>query len=138
MAIKGLPPYFGKKSVRSIGYSDIEKWKIGRGSKISARSHNIKLETLSLLMRHAIDKGIILDNPVEKFKRRTQSQHVALTPTHSQYSELVKTLRDSRANESGASDFVEFLACSGSRAGEAREVRLRDIHFARKRLTFRF
>ncbi len=135
VAIKGLAPYFGKKAVRSIGYSDIERWKIGRGSKISARSHNIELETLSLLMRYAIDKGITLDNPVEKFKRRIQAHHVAIAPTRSQYSELVKTLRESRAYESGASDFVEFLACSGNRVGEAREIRLRDIHFDQKRLT---
>jgi len=135
VAIKGLARFFSGKPARSIDYGDIESWKIGRGGEVSARTHNIELETLNLLIRYAMDKGILLDNPTEKFKRRVQPQHSVTPPSREEFSTLVRTLRASKlATHSGAADMVEFLAYSGMRVGEAREVQIQDVNFAQKRV----
>lgn len=135
VAIKGLTPFFTGKPLRSIGYADIESWKIGRGASVSARTHNIELETLNLLFQYAIDRGILLDNPTGKFKRRIQPHHSAMPPTKEEFTALVHAMRTSKLSTfSGATDMVEFLAYSGMRVGEAREVRLEDVNFEQKRI----
>ena len=122
-SLKGLP-------VRAIGFAEIDKWKQGRGSALSARSHNIELETLNLLLRYGCQRGILMDNHAENFKRRTQLQATVVMPDRAQFTTLVKGLRGTpRIVASGAADMVEFLAYSGMRVGEAREVRFRDVNF---------
>ena len=132
VAINALRPYFAGKQVRSISFSDIEGWKKERGGKVSARTHNIDLETLHQVIRHAIDKGILIGNPAEKFKRRKQPQTEVHPLTKPEFSLVVRELRSSpQSVASGATDMVEFLAFSGMRVGEAREVCRRDLDFER-------
>jgi integrase len=129
VAIKGAESFFRGMQIRSIGYTHIEEWKKNRGATVSARTHNIELESLRLLFQYAIDKGIILENPCRKFKRRRQPRKEIETLSREQFSLLVRELRNTpRAHASGAADLVEFLAYSGLRIGEAREIRLRDIN----------
>ena len=126
----GLTPSFKGMAIKNIGFAEIDEWKRNRGSKISARSHNIELETLKILLRYACDRGILLDNRASDFKRRKQPKVVADMPSMAQFQALVKSLRESpKAVASGAADMVEFLAYSGMRVGEAREVRFRDVNF---------
>jgi integrase len=122
--LKGIP-------VRSISMNDIERWKIGRGAAIGARTFNKELETLNLLMRYARDvKGILLDNPAEKIRKRKEPKPTVPIPTKEQFRQVVAQLRsEPKAVRSGAAEFAEFLAYSGLRLGEAREVRWHDINF---------
>ena len=121
--------------IRSIGYGHIEQWKKLRGAAVSARTHNIELESLRLLFQYAIDRGITIENPCHKFKRRKQPQNEVETLSREQFSLLVRELRSApRALASGASDLIEFLAYSGLRIGEAREIRLSDINLDRNTL----
>src|SRR5207247_736319 len=65
----------------------------------------------------------------EKFRRRKESKPVVRVPTKEEFSALVFELNSSpKAIASGAAAMVEFLAYSGMRVGEAREVRFRDIN----------
>lgn len=130
VALVGLTPFFKGMPVKSIGFNEIDEWRRKRGAGISARSHNIELETLKILLRYACDRGILLDNHADKFKRRKQSKAIVKIPTRSEFQTLVQALRDAPlAVASGSADMVEFLAYSGMRVGEAREVRLCDINF---------
>ena len=130
VALVGLTPFFKEMPLRSIGFKDVEAWKIGRGSSISARSHNIELETLKLIFAYAMRRGILLDNPADDFKRRKQAKTTVGIPSHAEFSQIVARLRASiQAVLSGAADMVEFLAYSGMRVAEAHEVRFRDINF---------
>ena len=70
VAIVSLSPFFRNMPLRSIGFKEIEAWKNRRGAKMSARSHNIELETLNLIFAYAMKRGVLLDNPVADFKRR--------------------------------------------------------------------
>ena len=130
VAIVGLTPFFKGMPVKAIGFAQIDEWKRKRGARISPRSYNIELETLKLLLKYACDRGILLDNHAAPFKRQRQPKAIVDLPTHEQFSVLVRTLREApQAVASGAADMVEFLAYSGMRVGEAREVRFRDVNF---------
>ena len=130
VAIKGLAPFFRGRQIRSIGFTHIEEWKKHRGAVVSARTHNIELESLGLLFQYAIDRGTILENPCDKFQRRKQPHKEIETFSREQFSLLVTELRRSpKAMASGAVDLIEFLAYSGLRIGETREIRLSDINF---------
>jgi integrase len=129
--INKMLPFFKTVPVRSISMNQIEKWKIERGAAIAARTFNKELETLNHLMRYARDvKGILLENPAEKIRNRKALKATIQIPGKDQFRGIVAELRaEPRAVRSGAADFAEFLAYSGLRLGEAREVCWRDINF---------
>lgn len=130
VALVGLTPYFRDTPMRSIGFKEIEAWKTRRGSTMSARSHNIELETLRQIFAYAMKRGIVLDNPTDDYKRRKQPKSIAGIPTHAEFSEIMKQLRQSpRSVAFGSADMVEFLAYSGMRVAEAHAVRFRDINW---------
>jgi integrase len=129
VAIVGLTPFFKRMPVKSIGYQDIDKWRRNRGSAISARSHNIELETLKLLLKYGEHRGILLDNHADKFRRRKETKAVVRIPSRQEFVALMTGLNTApKAVASGAAAMVEFLACSGMRVGEAREVRFHDVN----------
>lgn len=129
-AVKGLMPYFKGKQIRSIAYRDIEEWRRNRGATISPRSHNIELETLSLIFRYAINRGVIWENPVSKFQRRTEIKREILTLDRTQFAMLVKEMRQNPRTVESA-DLIEFQAYSALRIGESREIRWKDIDLER-------
>jgi integrase len=129
VAVVGLTPFFEGMAVKSIGFQEIDEWRRRRGSKLSARTHNIELETLKLILKYATDRGILLDNHAEKFERRTEPKAVVRIPTQQEFATLMLALNSApKAVASGAAAMVEFLAYSGMRVGEAREVKFRDIN----------
>jgi integrase len=129
--LKMMSPFFKNLTVRAINAEAVERWKIARSAETAPRTFNKELETLNLLLRYARDvKGIILDNPAEKIKHRKAAQPRIEIPSKAQFCKLVEEIRrEPQAVRSGAADFTEFLAYSGMRLGEAREVRWRDINF---------
>src|SRR6266853_904436 len=135
VAVVGLTPFFRGMPVKSIGYREIDEWRRRRGSKISSRSHNIELETLKLLLNYANDRGILLDNHADKFKRRKETKAVVKIPTRQEFRSLMVGLTSApKAVASGAAAMVEFLAYTGMRVGEAREVEYRDINLKDSRV----
>ncbi len=126
-----LMPFFKTIPMRSIIAAHIEKWKLRRGASIAARTFNKELETLNHVIRYARDvKGILLDNPAEKVRNRKTANATVEIPSKEQFRRLLAELRNERqAVRSGAAAFTEFLAYSGLRLGEGREVRWRDVNF---------
>ncbi len=130
-----LLPYFKGCLVRNIGNQEIEAWRTKRAAKLAARSFNIELETLRLLFEYAKeDLRIILENPVERIKRRKESRKQLIIPTKKQFGQLLATMKLEPKSQD-AVRLVEFLAYSGLRLGEAREVMWSDINFANSTLT---
>jgi integrase len=124
-------PFFKTIPMRSITSADIEKWKLRRGASIAARTFNKELETLNHIIRYARDvKGILLDNPAEKVRNRKTATATVEIPSKEQFGTLLAELRNEpQAVRSGAVAFAEFLAYSGLRLGEGREVRWRNVNF---------
>ena len=131
VCINQLMPFFKTIPMRSITSADIEKWKLRRGATIAARTFNKELETLNHVIRYARDvKGILLDNPAEKVRNRKTATATVAIPSKEQFRGLLAELRNEpQAVRSGAGAFTEFLAYSGLRLGEGREVRWRDVNF---------
>jgi integrase len=128
--LKQLGPFFNGRLVRAIGAKEIEAWKINRGAKLSARSWNIEVETLKQIFAYAQDSlRILLDNPARLLKRKKQPKPGILIPSKEQFRALLAELRNGHRATGEAADFVEFLAYSGCRQGEARHVRWRDVNF---------
>ena len=112
-----------------MGLKEIEHWKTARGSKISARSFNIEIETLLLVFEYAKeDLRIILENPVARIKKRKLDKKQSIIPIKSQFAAFIKEIKITPQAKATAS-FVEFLAYSGLRLGEAKEVLWRDVNF---------
>jgi integrase len=136
VALVGLRPYFKGIAMKACGYREIDDWQQKRGVKLSARSYNIELETLKILFRYACERGILLENYALKYKRRKQHRKLPSIPTRGEFFKLLAGLRNApKAVASGSADMVEFLAYSGTRVGEAREVRMSDIDFDNRRIT---
>jgi integrase len=131
VCINQLMPFFKTIPMRSITAADIEKWKLRRGASISARTFNKELETLNHVIRYARDVKVILqDNPAEKVRNCKAAAATIQIPSKEQFGRLVVELRNEpQAVCSGAAVFAEFLAYSGLRLGEGREVRWRDVDF---------
>ena len=130
VCINQLMPFFKTIPMRSITSADIEKWKLRRGVSIAARTFNKELETLNHVIRYARDvKGILLDNPAEKVRNRKAAVTTIGIPSKDQFRVVAELRNEPQAVRSGAAVFAEFLAYSGLRLGEGREVRWRDLNF---------
>jgi integrase len=132
-----MKPFFKGEMIRGISADQIDRWKSSRGSKVSARTFNIDLETLRLIFAYAKDvKRIILENPLEDLHRKKEPRRTPPIPTREQFSAMVTALRAApqATIPGGAADLVEFLGYSGCRLGEAREIRWDDIDFKRETL----
>ncbi len=128
-AVKALGPYFNGRLVRAIGAKEVETWKINRGPSISPRTWNIEVETLKQIFVYARDTlRIVLNNPVEKLKRKKERKAGIVIPSKEQFRALVDELRSGHRSTGEAADLVEFLAYSGCRIGEVRSLRWQDIN----------
>jgi len=128
-ALKALGPYFNGRLVRAIGAKEVETWKINRGPSISPRTWNIEVETLKQIFVYARDTlRIVLNNPVEKLKRKKERKAGIVIPSKEQFRALVDELRSGHRSTGEAADLVEFLAYSGCRIGEVRSLRWQDIN----------
>jgi len=117
-AVKALGPYFNGRLVRAIGAKEVETWKINRGPSISPRTWNIEVETLKQIFVYARDTlRIVLNNPVEKLKRKKERKAGIVIPSKEQFRALVDELRSGHRSTGEAADLVEFLAYSGCRIG---------------------
>jgi integrase len=135
-------PYFGSKSVAKIGVVEWEKFK----THTYAQSPNLSRATLHqyknalrLILNEAYRNGWIKQLPVIKDEygsARVKVPRVWFEPK--EYLKLlaairnhIKTLKDTRWKNDGLElyDYVVFIANSGMRTGEAKNVCFRDVSF---------
>ncbi len=111
--------------MRSIGQTLVERWKIKRAGEVGARSFNYDREVLKQLFEYArLNLRIILENPLDTVKKRKQDKPHIVIPTKDQFRAMLVAMR-SEPKARPAASFVEFLAYSGLRLGEAQGVRWR-------------
>ena len=128
--LKQLGPFFNGRLVRAIGAKEFEAWKIQRGANLSARSWNIDVETLKQIFGYAENTlRILIDNPARHLKRKKEPKPGMVIPSKEQFRAVLEELRNGHRATGEAADFIEFLAYSGMRRAEGREVRWRDINF---------
>ena len=133
-AIARLSRFFKGITIRSITKSQAEQWAAQRSKQVGSRAFNIERETLIQVLNYAVREGLILDNPALVIPRRKQQQAQIVIPTKDQFRAMVAQMRtDSRSAE--AANFVEFLAYSGCRLGEATTMVWGEVNFEMKNFT---
>lgn len=131
-SVNGLLPYFGALSLRSITPAHCDAWKVKRGPTVKGSTFNIDRETLRMIFAYALRDGLILDSPARFIPRRKAERVALVIPSRAQFGKLVEHLCASRYKNLPAVEFVQFLAYSGCRLGEAVGMVWGDVNFEGK------
>lgn len=130
-AAKAIAPAFSGLQIRNITAGQCEEWAKKRAADSAAATFVKELDTMRGAFRYAVAHGLILRDPSANVKRQRIRNKRPFVPTREQFAAIVAAIREDPwcKGEKGA-DMVEFLAYSGMRLGEARELRWRDVNFA--------
>jgi integrase len=130
-----LAPLFKDVDVRSIGLAEVQRFYdhcIDTGRPRSAKSIDMALNVLRLILSHARGQGLVETNAVQAWKsgrpRRRSSSSVAVAPEKVlSAEELASVLRVGEADFPHFYPLVLFLADTGARLGEALALRWIDV-----------
>ncbi len=111
-----------------ITHSDCRAWASKFAAAYSSQVFNNTLGTLRMILERA---GIGHDdNPARKVKRLGVKPKELKLPERDQFDALVSKVETSGAGQARhCADFIRFLAFSGCRLNEARQVRWQDVNF---------
>ena len=131
-SLKKSWPELEASELHKINADDCEAWS-GRFAKtISPTRFNAHLSMLRSLFEIAIEKGARRTNPASKLKRR-RVRFKDLSnrlPSRADFLKFVHTIRNARGRFSRhCADYVEFLAYTGVRRGEAPWIQWRHCDF---------
>jgi len=128
-AVKQLKQCF-VNIVRAISTTAVKDWAARRTMTAAARTFNIELETLNLILDFAVAEGVILDNPARIVRRQKQPKANIVIPSKEQFRTLIAAMRQPVTRDAAASaDLTEGMAYSGMRLGEITELRWGDVNF---------
>lgn len=103
-----------------------------RSPDVAASTYNKDVEVLQGVFKYAIKQGLILFNPADSLKKRKQPKVHIVIPSKDQFRLLVETLLKKDSRYWQAADFVQLLAYSGMRLGEATQLKWNEVDFARE------
>ncbi len=123
-------PDLEQTDVAQISKSDCLEWAARFGQSASPSAFNNTVGTLKLALDIAVETGARYDNPATHIKRKRILQKVLQLPSQDEFSKLIATVRKADgAWGRKCADFIEFLAYSGCRKGEAARVEGRHCDF---------
>jgi integrase len=124
---------FRGKPANKISRLDCEHWATRRCKQVRSRTFNSELETMKLVFNYGISHGLLLENPAAGLKRRRLDTKPVVIPSRDEFKTLIAEMRRPGhwCPASRQADTIEFLAYSGCRLGEARELRWGDVDFER-------
>lgn len=131
LSYRQLKRYFGGVNIRHITRAQCEQWAQKRSPQLAASSFNNERETLISILDYGEREGLLLANVARVVRRRKMGKTHMLIPSREQFETLVKTMRAMDPRYQAGADLVELLAYSGSRLGEATQIRWGDIDFER-------
>jgi integrase len=125
-------PEFLTAEVRKITEEGCQAWAGRNKDNMSASRFNSTLGLLKSLFAFAVRKGARRTNPAAAIKRRrNRSKNLSeCLPNNQQFRDLITAIRNGGGRFSKAcADFVELLAYTGLRTGEAKWLRWSHCHF---------
>jgi len=129
-------PELSDTDVARISKADCLAWGARFGETAAPSNFNNTVGTVRMIFDIAIEAGARYDNPASHIKRKRIKQKLLQLPTQEQFVKLVETIRSSDGGWGHrCADFVEFLAYSGCRKGEAARVHGRDCDFEKSEIT---
>lgn len=131
-SLKKSWPELEGSDLQRITAEDCEEWAGKFAKKVSPTRFNAHLSLLRSLFEIAIEKGSRRSNPASKLKRR-RVRFKDLSnrlPSRSEFLKFVHTIRTAQGRFSRhCADYVEFLAYTGVRRGEAPWIQWRHCDF---------
>ncbi|PYK57469.1 MAG: hypothetical protein DME21_17240 [Verrucomicrobia bacterium] len=129
-------PDLEQTDVAQISKADCLAWAARFGQKSSPSAFNNTVGTLKLVLDIAVEAGARYDNPAVHIKRKKIRQKLLQLPSQEHFIEMIDCIRKTDgAWGKKCADFVEFLAYSGCRKGEAARIRGRDCDFEKGEIT---
>lgn len=121
-------PDLKTKRPKDITKSACQKWAKEYSSRYSATRYNNAVDVLRRIFQLAIDQGAIYSNPAEDLGKRTPSKKRPELPSKEKFEELADDIAEQGSwCSQQCSDLVKFLAYSGCRIDEARNVKWQDV-----------
>ncbi|MGK0187941.1 MAG: integrase [Verrucomicrobiales bacterium] len=118
--------------IANVTAARCEKWAGELSKSMSGTRFNNTLAALRQLFEIGIENGVRQTNPAAKIRRQKPSEKdlTGRLPTREQFKEFVERIRNGQGRFSrSCADFVEFLAYSGLRRGEAKHVKWQHCNF---------
>ena len=126
-----------ERDLRKITREECEQWAGRECKKVSASHFNNLLLALRHLFQIGVEAGLIVRNPTASIKRAKPKSKDLLSklPSRDEFAQFVAEVRNTRSRWNQASgNLVEFLAYSGLRIGEARQICWKHIDWEREEL----
>lgn len=130
-----LEPFFGEKDVRDIGVAEVQAFHdrcLDTGKPRSARSIELALATLRLILSYARAQELVQGNPVEAWKRgggnrRSRTSRQVDPEQVLTFAETQKLLSSAARLWPGSHPLILFLVDTGARFGEDTALRWSDV-----------
>jgi integrase len=123
-------PNLATTEIRKITQSDCREWSARYGRVSSPTNFNNTVALLRHVFAVAVEAGVMYANPATVLKRAKLRGKEINLPTAAQFNALVEQMRNGHGRFSrDCADFVEGLAYSGIRKGEANTLEWRDLDF---------
>lgn len=118
--------------LQKITKADCKSWAAKFSAQVDETYFNNTLGTLRAILKI----GGVVENPASEVKRLGVNKTVLQLPETDQFAKIVEIIETAGSRESkNCADFVRFLAFSGCRLSEARQVTWADVDFQRSIIT---
>jgi integrase len=123
-------PLLSATEIRKITLGDCRQWAGKYGKDASPTNYNNTISLLRHVFAVAVEAGVIYANPAAVLKRAPLRSKEIHLPTAAQFNAMVEEMRNGHGRFSrDCADFVEGLAYTGMRKGEANALEWRDLDF---------
>ena len=123
-------PELAKTEVRRITSAACREWAARYAKTFCASRYNATIALLRLIIKVAIDNGVLFTNPAEELERVAVKGKKLQLPTLAKFGEFIAEMRRAHSRDSkNSADLTEGLAYTGMRIGESKEVALSDLNF---------
>jgi integrase len=124
-------PALAEAKFKSVTRSQCQLWASRYATEVSASRYNNTLSAFKAILELGVAAGVIMVNPVAGIDRVTPKQKKLELPNRPDFAAMVRELRAGGGGYSQpCADLVEFLAYSGARIGESREIKWADVDLA--------
>jgi integrase len=122
-------PELDTTALEKITASDCKAW---AARFLASGADEVYFNNTLGTLRAILKRGGLADNPAAEVKRMGVKRTVLALPEPAKFSAILDIIRAAGAPQSGdCADFVRFLAFSGCRISEARQVKWADVDFER-------
>jgi integrase len=127
-AILGSWPELKTAKPKDISKADCEAWAKRYSDRYSIPRYNNSIDCLRKIFDVAIEQGALYRNPAAGLTKQTpERKHIEL-PKPDEFAAIVKSVRGAGSGWSDScADLIEFLAFTGCRIKEAKNVRWDDV-----------